>query len=74
MAQTTPSGAAAPAEDEEGGPPGFGLPEATTDADMFSMLHRTPPQESFTRRVLKKVDSPLIREPPNQPLAKPVMP
>ena len=63
-------------EDEEGGPPGFGLPEASADADVFSM----PPREdrtidvsdssaarrlkSFTRHVLKKVDSPLIREPP----------
>jgi len=29
--------------------------------------------KSFTKRVLKKVDSPLIREPPKQPPAKPVL-
>ena len=71
-------------EDEEGGPPGFGPREALADADMFSM----PPREdctvdvsdssaarrfkSFTMRVLKKVDSPLI-QPPKQPPAKTVM-
>ena len=42
VAQTTPSGAAAPTEDEEGGPTGCGPPEATTDDDMFSTrLERT---------------------------------
>jgi hypothetical protein len=30
--------------------------------------------KSLTRHVLKKVDSPLIREPPKQPPAKPVLP
>jgi len=30
--------------------------------------------KSFTRRMLKKVDSPLIREPPKQPPAKSVLP
>jgi hypothetical protein len=72
VAQTTPLGAAAPTEDEEGGPP-----EAMAVADMFSM----PPREdrmvdvsdsyiacrlkSFTRRVLKKVGSPLFVSSPS---------
>jgi hypothetical protein len=58
------------------GPPGFSLVEPAAVAYMFI----TPPREdhtvdvsnnsaarrlkSFTRRVLNKVDSPLIREPP----------
>ena len=58
-----------------GGPPSFDPAEPAVVADMFS----TPPREdrtvyvsdssaarrlkSFTRRMLKKVDSPLIREP-----------
>ena len=69
-----------------GDPPGFGTAEPTADAGLFS----TPPREdhsidvsdssaarrlkSFTRCVLKKVDSPFIREPPKQPPAIPVMP
>ena len=67
-AQTTTSGADAPTED---GSPGFS-PGEPVDADMFRM----PPWDdhtvdisdssaacrlkSFTRRMLKKVDSPLI--------------
>jgi hypothetical protein len=71
-----------PTEDKVDGPPGFGLVEPTADVDMFS----TPPRDghlvdvsdssatrrlkSFTKRVLKKVDSPLICEPPKQPPTK----
>ena len=70
--------------DEVGGPPRFGPSEPTAVVDMFSM----PPREdrtvdvsdnsatrrlkSFTRRMLKNVDSSLICKPPNQPPAKPV--
>ena len=69
-----------------GNPPGFGTAEPTADAGLFS----TPPREdhsidvsdssaarrlkSLTRHVLKKVYSPLIREPPKQPPAKSVLP
>lgn len=69
-----------------GSPPGFGPTEPASVADMFS----TPPREdhtvgvsdssaachlkSFTRHVLKKVDSSLIWEPPKRPLVKPVLP
>ena len=69
-----------------GGPPGFSPAEPVVVADMFV----TPPWEdrmvdvsdssaarrlkSFTRRMLKKVDSSLIHEPPKQPPAKPMLP
>ena len=74
-----------PTQEEVGGPPGFGSGEPTRDADMFS----TPPREDHTvdvsdtfparrlkslTRVLKKVDSPLIREAPKQPPARPMLP
>ena len=71
---------------EVGGLSAFGLAKPAAAVDMFS----TPPREdrtvyvsdssaarrlkSFTRRMLKKVDSPLIREPPKQPPAKSVLP
>ena len=71
---------------EVGGLSAFGLAKPAAAVDMFS----TPPREdrtvdvsdssaarclkSFTRRMLKKVDSSLIREPPKQPPAKPMMP
>ena len=72
-------------QDEVGGLPGFGSAKHTVDADMFS----TPPREDHTvdvsdtfparrlksfMRVLKKVDSSLIREAPKQPPARPVLP
>jgi hypothetical protein len=41
------------------------------DVNDTSAAHRL---KSFTRRVLKKVDSPLIREPAKHPLAKQVLP
>ena len=68
------SGAGTPTAHGVGGLPGFG-PIEPADADMFSMLpwddHTVDVSDnsaacrlkSFTRRVLKKVDSPLIREP-----------
>lgn len=87
LALTTPSEADAPTEDEVGFPPGFGPAEPTTDADLLSM----PPRDghpiedsdnsvahrlkSFTKGVLKNVDTPLIRQPPKQPSpARPVLP
>jgi hypothetical protein len=76
LAAQTTSGADAPTQDEVGGPPGFGPAEPTAVVDMFTM----PPWgdrtvnvndssaarrlKSFTRRVLKKVDSSFIRELP----------
>jgi hypothetical protein len=65
---------------------GFGLAETIAVADMFSTLNREDRTidvsdssaarrlKSFTRLVLKKVDSLLIREPPKKPLAKSVLP
>lgn len=74
---TTPT-ADASAEDEVGRPSGFAPAEDTVDADMLG----TPPQDghpvndsiksiahrlkSFTKRELKKFDSPLIRQPLEQ--------
>jgi hypothetical protein len=61
VAQTTPIGAtAASMEDEEGGPPGFGTPEATANADMFS----TPPREDRTVDVTPPPSSPVQGTPP----------
>jgi hypothetical protein len=85
-AQTTTSSADAPTQDEVGDTPSFGPAELTADANIFSTLRREDYAvdvndsstarrlKSFTRRVRKKVDSPLIREPPKQPPATSVLP
>jgi hypothetical protein len=69
-----------------GDTPSFGPAELTADANMFSTLRREDYTvdvndnstarrlKSFTRRVRKKVDSPLICEPPKQPPATSVLP
>jgi hypothetical protein len=52
----------------------FSMPpreDHTVDVSDSSTAHRL---KSFTRRVLKKVDSPIIRDPPKQPPAKQVLP
>jgi hypothetical protein len=45
--------------------------DRTVDVSDSSTARRL---KSLTRRMLKKVDSPLIRKPPKQPPAKPVLP
>ena len=82
-----PSGVDVSTEDEKGYPPDFGPPKPTTNIDSLSM----PPRDhhpvvvndtyagrclkNFIKRVLQKVESPLIHQPPKQPsIAKPMLP
>jgi len=82
-----PSGVDVSTEDEKGYPPDFGPPKPTTNVDLLRM----PPWDhhpvvvsdtsaacclkNFIKRVLQKVESPLIHQPPKRPsTAKPMLP
>lgn len=67
------SDAPASTQDEEGYPPGFGLADFMPDAGNDSYIVRH--LDNFTKRVLWKATSPLIRKPPMLlSLAKVVLP
>ena len=79
VAQTTKLGADASTEDEATYPLGFGLTVPMANNGLLSTPPWNSPStgdsdnsvayhlKSFTKRVLKKVNSPLIRQPPKQP-------
>ena len=76
-----PSGFDAPTVGEEGYPPGFG-PVQTDPSTSPGDTHQTVDDDAsfkrrldnFTKAVVCKRGSPLIREPPKQPSAKAVLP
>jgi hypothetical protein len=76
-----PSGVDAPTMGEEGYPPGFG-PVHTDPSTPLGDTHQAVDDDAsfkrhldnFTKAVVCKRDSLLIREPPKQPPAKPVLP